>query len=65
MTPEYMFEEMTWNEINGALDYVFRYETTERHYKGSVKLNDWLYPRRDILPDKLAQISADMRKVKT
>lgn len=56
-----MFEEMTWNEINAALDYVFRYETTERHYKGSIKLNDWIYPKRDNLPAMLTKAAQDMR----
>lgn len=57
-----MFEEMTWNEIHAALDYVFRYEIKERHYKGSVKLNDWMYPKRDNIPERLTQIANDMRK---
>lgn len=56
-----MFEEMTWNEINIALDYIFRYEINERHYKGSKKLNDWMYPRRDNLPDVLTRAASEMR----
>lgn len=56
-----MFEEMTWNEVHAALDYVFRYEIKERHYKGSIKLNDWIYPKRDNVPDMLTRAASEMR----
>lgn len=59
-----MFEEMTWNEVHAALDYVFRYEIKERHYKGSVKLNDWIYPWKNLLPDQLKKVVSDLRKIK-
>lgn len=59
-----MYENMTWSEINDALDYVFRYESTERHYKGSIKLNDWIYPKRNMLPSQLKKVASDLRKIK-
>lgn len=46
MTPEYMYNEMTWAEVQDALDYVHMYELNERHYaanayKKNKKITDW------------------------
>ena len=53
---------MTWAEVSDALDYVYRYDITELHAKGSVKINQW--PRRgaDTLADDLKKATAKMRK---
>jgi len=61
MTPEYIFYEMTWNEIGSAMDYIYKFDVNERHYAGSVKLNDWLYKWRDTLSDSLKKITRKLR----
>jgi len=61
MTPEYIFTEMTWNEIGAAMDYVYRYEITNNHVAGSIKLNDWLYKGRDTLSESLKKITNTIR----
>lgn len=61
MTPEYIFSEMTWNEIGAGLDFIYRYEITDNHVKGSIKLNDWLYKGRDTLSDALKKITGKLR----
>lgn len=61
MTPDYIYNEMTWNEIGSALEYINRYDTTERHYKG-VKLNDWMHRKTDTLIDDLKNVVKELRK---
>jgi hypothetical protein len=56
MTSEYMYNEMTWNEISDALDYVHMYECNEKHYaikpyQKNKKLNEW-WGRNEIGPEK-------------
>jgi hypothetical protein len=64
MTPDYIYKEMTWNEISDAIDYVYRYKTDERHFgKGAkVKLNDWLYNKKDNLASDLRKAIGDMKR---
>lgn len=62
ITPEYMYHEMTWNEIGAAMDWIYRYEVNERQCRGSVKINDWIYKGRDTLASDLKKISAELRK---
>ena len=47
MTPEYIYNNMTWAELGDALEYAYTYETDSRHwaagaYSGSIKLSNWL-----------------------
>ena len=62
MSPGYIYNEMTWAEISAALDYVYRYELKEPHYKGSIKLNDWLYKRVDTLAKDLTRVVSSIKK---
>ena len=64
MTPDYIYHEMTWNEISDAIDYVYRYKTDERQFgKGAkVKLNDWLYNKKDTLATDLRKAIGDMKR---
>ena len=61
MTPEYIYNEMTWAEIGAAVDYVYRFETTERHYKGKKKLDDWICAGRDEVDAELRKFIGKMR----
>jgi hypothetical protein len=61
MTREYIYEEMTWAQTMDAWDFVFRFEITERHFKGAVKLSDWLYKGRDMLPDMMRKMIDSLR----
>lgn len=62
MTTAHIYDEMTWAEVGSAVDYIYRFELTERHYKGKKKLDDWLYVGRDNLPDDLRRVVKDLRK---
>lgn len=62
ITPEYMYREMTWNEISAAMDWIYRYEANDRQCRGAVKINDWIYKGRDTLAGDLKKISAELRK---
>jgi hypothetical protein len=61
MTPEYIFKQMTWAEIESALDFLFRYEVKESHVKSSIKLNDWIYKKIDNLKIDLKALSKKLR----
>lgn len=66
MTPEYIYNEMTWNEFNDAMEYVHLYELTEAHYAAGVyrknkKLTDWWRrkkPRENALLDFAHRVKA-------
>lgn len=51
MTPEYIVEDMTWNEVMSALDFAVQYEEPKvmqifgKRYKNTI--NKWLHPKRD------------------
>lgn len=70
MTPDYIYNEMTWREINDALDYVHMYELNERHYahkpyNKNKKINEW-WTRKEDSPDKglqafRAKLEKDMK----
>jgi hypothetical protein len=61
MTPDYIYEKMTWAEIDSALEYIFRYDLTELHFKGAVKLKDWIFKGRDMLPDMMRKMVDTLR----
>ncbi|MBA4274024.1 MAG: hypothetical protein C0436_00060 [Alphaproteobacteria bacterium] len=67
MTPEYMYNEMTWREIQDALDYVHMYELNERHYahkpyNKNKKITEW-WARKEEKPDKaLREFRAALEK---
>lgn len=50
MTPEYIIEDMTWNEVSSALEFVTKYEEPKvaqifgKKYKG---IGKWLFPNAD------------------
>jgi hypothetical protein len=59
MSPEYIYNLMTWNEINDALEYAHIYDMGQQHFavgpftKGK-KITDWWQrkkPRADALRD--------------
>jgi len=64
MTPDYIYREMTWNEISDAIDYIYRYKTDERQFgkNAKVKLNDWLYNKKDTLATDLRKAIGDMKR---
>ena len=61
MTPDYIFEQMTWAEIGAAMDYIFRYEIKESHHKNSIKLSEWIYEKKDHLKQDLKDIANKLR----
>lgn len=67
MTPEYIYNEMTWAELNDALDYVHMYELNERHYAAkpyqkNKKITDW-WQRKESRPEKgLEDFRASLEK---
>jgi hypothetical protein len=61
MTPSYIYESMTWAEIDAAIDYASRFDMTERYFKGSKNLNDWLYKGRDMLPTMMRKMIDSIR----
>ena len=43
MTPEYIYQSMTWEEIGDALQYVNRYvEPMVPYYKKYLNIGDWI-----------------------
>jgi hypothetical protein len=61
MTPAYVYEEMTWAEIGAAMDYVYRYDVTERHARGAKKIWDWIYRGRDTFGKELKALAARVK----
>ena len=55
MTVDYIYEDMTWAEVNFCLDYVYKYSTDERHWGGGKreKLSDWLFSGKEKERDNL------------
>jgi hypothetical protein len=59
MTPDYIYNEMTWAEVSDALDYCHAYDMGEQHFaagawKKGKKITDWWQrkrPRADALRD--------------
>lgn len=67
MTPDYMYNEMTWSEINDAIEYASRYEYSEReyavnNYKKGKKIFDWWSRKPDPSPDKALRAFIDSVK---
>jgi hypothetical protein len=50
MTPEYVYDNMTWNEVKSGLDFVANFEEPRtakifgKKYKG---IGKWIFPHRD------------------
>jgi hypothetical protein len=52
MTAEYIYNEMTWNEVNDALEYVHLYDLKDSHigagiWKKNKKISDWWRRKKD------------------
>jgi hypothetical protein len=67
MTPEYMYNDMTWAELNDCLDYVHMYELNERHYafkpyNKNKKLNEWWNRRDESIDRPLREFIAKAKK---
>lgn len=67
MTPEYMYNEMTWAEVVDGLAYVQMYELNERHYAAkpynrNTRVNDW-YTRHEETPsNSMREFISKVRK---
>ena len=60
MTPDYIYSEMTWEEIALSLQYVNRYEELKTpEYKGKTSIHDWVSP-----PKSIAGLRDIARKIK-
>jgi hypothetical protein len=67
MTPEYIYNEMTWREIQDALDYVHMYELNERHYAHkpftkNKKITEWWTRKQDNPNRALLDFKAALKK---
>jgi hypothetical protein len=58
MTPDYVLD-MTWNEISSALEYINKYETTERHY-AKEKLIGWIWRGFDNLKEEVQRVKKEL-----
>jgi hypothetical protein len=68
MTPEFIYNEMTWNEISDALEYVHLYELRDQHlafgiWKKNKKLSDW-WQRKKADADALREFAERVRRKK-
>lgn len=65
MSPEYIYENMTWNEINDALEYVFRYsEPKVPFYKRYQRMGLWMYPNKDLARKELQNFKRKLKRGK-
>lgn len=68
MTPEYVYEEMTWAETSAALEYVALYETDDRHraareYVKNKPWRSWFFREDDIASaKKITRLLEDVRR---
>jgi len=66
MTPEYIYNEMTWNEANDAMEYVFMYDLGIQHFslgqfRKNKKITDW-WKRKKSSDDKLLAFAEACKK---
>ena len=63
MTPEYIYNEMTWEEISTALQFVNRYEEPKiPEYKNKVSFIDWIMPSGKRAMDGLREVAKKLRQ---
>jgi hypothetical protein len=53
--------DMTWNEVSSALDYIAKYELTERHCKKNPLLS-WIWRGADNLADDLKRVTGEIKR---
>jgi hypothetical protein len=66
MTPEYIYNEMTWNEANDAMEYVFMYDLNAQHFaigqhRKNKKITDW-WKRKKSSDDALREFGERCKK---
>ncbi len=67
MTPEYIYEDMTPAEVADALDYIGKYELTERHwalgaFKKVKKLWSWLKREKADFDKDIKALIRDLKR---
>ena len=67
MTPDYVYNEMTWAEVQDALDYVHMYELNERHYahapyQKNKKITEWWTRSESSMDKGLKAFRASLEK---
>lgn len=66
MTPDYIYNEMSWNEISDALEYIHLYELHDAHighgiWKKNKKLSDW-WQRKKPADNALLEFAENVRR---
>jgi hypothetical protein len=65
MTPVYIYEFMTWEEIAECLQFANRYEEVKiPHYKNKVAFVDWIMPSVKRSMDGLRRIAKKLKEGK-